>query len=165
MNVGYKESELFGKDEQGTGDVMHSSSSGGTFALRRDRYLNEVGNQQPYADQLQLLELYRTGNDFAKRKLCAVNMQMVIDVVKCNANRGVTFLDLILAGNQGLNQALDKFVQEEGISFPVFAEQCVRETIEHAIMDKGSVASHALNASYAVDSPTPCNFVIKPLNE
>lgn len=162
MNVGY--SVLPGKDEQDTDDDKHFAASGGTFALRRDRYLNEAGNQQPNATQLQLLALYRAGNDYAKRKLCADNMQLVIDVVKCYANRGVTFLDLIQAGNQGLNQALDKFVPEDGISFPVFVEQCVYENIEHAIIDRGR-ASRAVNARYVVDSPTPYHFVIKPLND
>lgn len=163
MNVSHKESVLLGKDEQNTDDAMHPAALGGILALRRDHYFNETGNQQPHADQVQLFELYRAGNDFAMRKLRAGNMQLVIDVVKRYANRGVMFLDLILAGNQGLTLALDKFVPGEGISFPAFAEQCVREAIEHAIMNKGSVASRALNACH-VDSPTPYHFVSKPLD-
>jgi DNA-directed RNA polymerase sigma subunit (sigma70/sigma32) len=156
MNVGDKKVYCLAKDGQDIDDDKHSTSTDGTFALRRD--------QQSSADQVQLIELYRAGNDYAKRKLRAENMQRVIDVVKCYANRGVTFLDLILAGNQGLDQALDKFVPEEGISFPVFAEQCICENIEHAIMGRGNQASRALNARH-VDSPTPYHFVIKPLND
>lgn len=161
MNVGDKKVFCLTKDEQKTDDAMHSTSPGGTFALRRDRYFNEAGNLQSSAE---LLELYRAGNDSAKRKLRAENMQQVIDVVKCYANRGVTFLDLILAGNQGLNQALDRFVPEDGISFAVFAEQCICEHIEHAIMDRGSQTPRALNIR-DIDSPTPYHFVIKPLND
>ena len=110
--------------------------AGGTFALRRTHYLNEIEQGLTFSvEQRQALaKLIKGGDIDAKQKVIANNLRLVAGIAMSYVNRGVEFLDLISEGTMGLIQALDKFELEGSLRFQVYARWCIRENIERAIM-------------------------------
>jgi DNA-directed RNA polymerase sigma subunit (sigma70/sigma32) len=134
-----------------TANAGHIPSSSGTFALRRARYLNEAAKPQLSAEQqLELIRLFRQGDAGAKRKMIAHNMQLVLDITKRNANRGVSLLNMVMEGNQGLINALANYEPEQGISFTSYATTCISHSIERAIADQHDTASRCVAKLTAV---------------
>lgn len=160
---------LSGDFAQEANDVGHSATSAGTFSRRRAHYLSESAKPQlTTALQLELIKLAREGDTDAKWKMIAHNMQLVLDSVKRYNNLGLTLLDLVLAGNQGLINALEKFDLDGDISFSTYAEQCVRKNIELAVMTRNHPSCRELpDAAHLAAAPSkkPCNFVIKPQSD
>jgi DNA-directed RNA polymerase sigma subunit (sigma70/sigma32) len=123
-----------------------SPSSSGTFALRRAHYLKEAAKSQITPEQqLELIKLFRKGDAGAKRKMIALHMQLVLDVTKRNANRGVTLLDLVMEGNQGLIHALENYEPHEAVSFSEYATACIGQSIERAIADQHDTFSRCVS--------------------
>lgn len=73
--------------------------------------------------------------DFARQKLAAANLRLVVSVAKRYRNRGMGFLDLIQEGNTGLLKAVDRFDSTRGFKFSTYATWWIRQAISRAIAD------------------------------
>ena len=112
-------------------------TSAGSFSIRRDRYFSEAEKSLLTADQHRvMLKQAREGDLGARRQLIAHNMHLVVDFAKCHSDRGLTLLDLVREGTQGLIHALEKFEPEGGFSFSTYASWCIGHNIERAILNR-----------------------------
>jgi RNA polymerase nonessential primary-like sigma factor len=116
-------------------------SSAGTFELRRARYFSETGAPMLQADQQHsLTNLVDEVDPGMKHNMIVQNLRIVVSIARSYTNRGLEFVDLVRAGNQGLMQAMEKFEPAGGFCFTTFVTWCVSQKIELALMqqNKGS---------------------------
>jgi RNA polymerase primary sigma factor len=69
----------------------------------------------------------------ARRQMAEGNLRLVVSIAKCYRNQGLSFLDLIQAGNAGLMRAVDKFNHHRGYKFSTYATCWIRRDISLAI--------------------------------
>lgn len=75
----------------------------------------------------------RTRNQFVR-----ANLRLVISVAKKFHNDKLAFIDLIQEGNIGLLKAVHRFDYRRGFRFSTYAHWWIRQSIERAIINKGS---------------------------
>jgi len=75
----------------------------------------------------------RTRNGFVR-----ANLRLVISVAKKFHNDKLAFIDLIQEGNIGLLKAVHRFDYRRGFRFSTYAHWWIRQSIERAIINKGS---------------------------
>lgn len=75
----------------------------------------------------------RTRNGFVR-----ANLRLVISVAKKFHNDKLAFIDLIQEGNMGLLKAVHRFDYRRGFRFSTYAHWWIRQSIERAIINKGS---------------------------
>jgi DNA-directed RNA polymerase sigma subunit (sigma70/sigma32) len=103
-------------------------------------------SQQPLLSaeqQLALMNLVKENDPDAKRQLIAHNLRLVVNIAKRYSDHGVALYDLVREGVQGLIHALKNFELEGGFRFAAYARQCIRQSIERAIMRQNNYASFA----------------------
>lgn len=71
----------------------------------------------------------------AKEALSCGNLRLVVSIAKKYRNRGVSFLDLIQEGNQGLMRAVDKFEYRRGFKFSTYATWWIRQGVTRSVAD------------------------------
>lgn len=71
--------------------------------------------------------------DHAQDDLVAANSRLVVALAKRYAGRGMAFLDLIQAGNVGLQLAVEKFDYTKGYQFSIYATWWIRQAVIHAM--------------------------------
>jgi RNA polymerase primary sigma factor len=69
----------------------------------------------------------------AASRLLAANAQLVVDIARRYTDRGLTFWDLIQAGNQGLKRAAEKYDPDKGYRFATYATWWIRQAITRAL--------------------------------
>ncbi len=101
-------------------------------------YLREIGRIPLLsADQeIDLAQRIEKGENPAKKKLTESNLRLVVSIAKRYVGRGLTLLDLIQEGNQGLIRAVEKYDWRRGYKFSTYATWWIRQAITRAIADQ-----------------------------
>ena len=84
--------------------------------------------------QLALMSLVKADDPATKQQLIAHNLRLVVKIAKRYSDHGIALYDLVREGVQGLIHALKNFELEGGFRFADYARQCIRQSIERAIV-------------------------------
>ena len=80
-----------------------------------------------------LISKAQSGDEVARNKVITSNLRFVVTIAKQYQNRGVSLMDLISAGTEGLIKSVDKFDVTRGTVFLTYAgwwiKQCIYNTI------------------------------------
>jgi RNA polymerase primary sigma factor len=84
----------------------------------------------------RLNRLIRRGQE-ARQRLIEANTRLVVSMAKRYRGLGLSFLDLIQAGNLGLIKAADRFDYSRGFKFGTYATWWIRQGITRAVSQQG----------------------------
>jgi len=101
-------------------------------------YLKEIGkiNLLTFEEEVDLAQQIEKGSASGREKLINANLRLVVSIAKKYIGRGLTFLDLVQEGNQGLMRAVEKFDWHRGFKFSTYATWWIRQAITRAIADQ-----------------------------
>lgn len=101
-------------------------------------YLKEIGRIPllTFEQEVDLAKRFEKGEARAKAKLIESNLRLVVSIAKKYVGRGMTLLDLIQEGNQGLIRAVEKYDWKKGFKFSTYATWWIRQAITRAIADQ-----------------------------
>ncbi len=110
------------------------------------QYLREIG-RFPLLDAEEEVELAKQferdirvrgpkAHSRGKDKLIESNLRLVVSIAKKYIGRGLSLLDLIQEGNQGLIRAVEKYDWRRGYKFSTYATWWIRQAITRAIADQ-----------------------------
>jgi len=101
-------------------------------------YLKEIGRIPLLvaAEEINFAQKIEKGSLVAKKKLTQANLRLVVSIAKKYVGRGMSFLDLIQEGNQGLMRAVEKYDWRRGYKFSTYATWWIRQAITRAIADQ-----------------------------
>jgi RNA polymerase primary sigma factor len=101
-------------------------------------YLKEIGRIPllTFDEEIELAKQVEEGKKAAKQKLINSNLRLVVSIAKKYIGRGLTLLDLIQEGNQGLIRAVEKYDWRRGFKFSTYATWWIRQSVTRAIADQ-----------------------------
>ncbi len=101
-------------------------------------YLKEIGRIPllKAEEEVDLAQRIEKGEKKARSKLIQSNLRLVVSIAKRYLGRGMSFLDLIQEGNQGLMRAVEKYDWRRGYKFSTYATWWIRQAITRAIADQ-----------------------------
>ena len=101
-------------------------------------YLKEIGRIPllKAEEEVDLAQRIEKGEKKARAKLIQSNLRLVVSIAKRYLGRGMSFLDLIQEGNQGLMRAVEKYDWRRGYKFSTYATWWIRQAITRAIADQ-----------------------------
>lgn len=101
-------------------------------------YLKEIGRIPllTFEQEISLAKRVEKGDKEAKKKLITSNLRLVVSIAKKYVGRGLSLLDLIQEGNQGLIRAVEKYDWQRGFKFSTYATWWIRQSITRAIADQ-----------------------------
>lgn len=116
--------------------LTKGAAKGSTDPVRM--YLKEIGRIPllEFEEEVELAKQIEKGNLEAKKKLTISNLRLVVSIAKKYIGRGLSFLDLIQEGNQGLIRAVEKYDWRKGYKFSTYATWWIRQAITRAIADQ-----------------------------
>jgi len=102
------------------------------------QYLREIGKVPLLVaeEEIELAKRYEKAEKAAKDKLTESNLRLVVSIAKKYIGRGLSLLDLIQEGNQGLIRAVEKYDWRKGFKFSTYATWWIRQAITRAIADQ-----------------------------
>ena len=124
---------------------MFDSMFDGENAIRL--YFNDITESKPLSREreVELAERINDGDMEARNELVQANLRFVIEVAKNYQNRGLSFPDLISAGNLGLLTAAERFDGTRGFKFISYAVWWIRQSILQAVADQARTVRLPLN--------------------
>ena len=101
-------------------------------------YLKEIGRIPllTFDQEISLAKRVEKKDREAKQILTNSNLRLVVSIAKKYVGRGLTLLDLIQEGNQGLIRAVEKYDWRRGYKFSTYATWWIRQSITRAIADQ-----------------------------
>ena len=110
-------------------------------------YFQEIGNSQPLSreKEAELAERIAAGDGRAREELAEANLLFVVTVAKKYRNRGMSFSELISAGNVGLMTAVDRFDATRGFKFISYAVWWIRQSIQQALAEDSRTVRLPIN--------------------
>jgi RNA polymerase primary sigma factor len=125
------------REKNATSDLLALLSQKGAVDSVR-MYLKEIGKIDllVFADEVRLAQEIEKGSGVAREQLINANLRLVVSIAKKYIGRGLTFLDLVQEGNQGLMRAVEKFDWKRGFKFSTYATWWIRQAITRAIADQ-----------------------------
>ena len=101
-------------------------------------YLKEIGRIPllTFEEEIELAKRVEKSEYEAKKKLINSNLRLVVSIAKKYIGRGLTLLDLIQEGNQGLIRAVEKYDWRRGYKFSTYATWWIRQSVTRAIADQ-----------------------------
>lgn len=98
-------------------------------------YLKEISKYKilDSSEVAILISKAQQGDEKARERLITSNLRFVVTIAKKYQNRGISLMDLISAGTEGLIKSIEKFDTERGTVFLTYAgwwiKQCIYNTI------------------------------------
>jgi RNA polymerase primary sigma factor len=101
-------------------------------------YLKEIGRIPllTFEEEIELAKQVEQDSVAAKKKLINSNLRLVVSIAKKYIGRGLSLLDLIQEGNQGLIRAVEKYDWRRGFKFSTYATWWIRQSVTRAIADQ-----------------------------
>jgi len=103
------------------------------------------------AQEVNLVKKIERGDEKAKEKMINSNQRLVVSIAKHHVNRGLEFLDLIQAGNEGLLKVVDKFNRQKGYKFSTYATHWIRQSIQRTITNEGRAIRTPINMAAIIN--------------
>src|SRR6266487_2319520 len=109
-------------------------------------YLKEIGRIPllTFEQEIDLAKKVEKGDMMAKQKLINSNLRLVVSIAKKYIGRGLTLLDLIQEGNQGLIRAVEKYDWRRGYKFSTYATWWIRQSVTRAIADQARTIRNSI---------------------
>ena len=85
-----------------------------------------------------LISKAQAGDEEARNKVITSNLRFVVTIAKQYQNRGISLMDLISAGTEGLIKSIDKFDLNRGTVFLTYAGWWIKQCIYNTIYAHGS---------------------------
>jgi len=128
--------EIHETDEEYIEFVEHGSRSYSDDFVKQ--YLLEIGRYQLLSveEEQYYSRKYLEGDIEAKNALINSNLRLVVSIAKKYVGRGLSFLDLVQEGNQGLIKAVQKFDPDKGYKFSTYATWWIRQAVTRSIADQ-----------------------------
>ncbi|MBP9817617.1 RNA polymerase sigma factor RpoD [Candidatus Shapirobacteria bacterium] len=125
------------KAKAGSADILALLAQKNTVDSVR-MYLKEIGKIDllDFEKEVSLAKAIELGSDEAREDLINANLRLVVSIAKKYIGRGLSFLDLVQEGNQGLMRAVEKFDWKRGFKFSTYATWWIRQAITRAIADQ-----------------------------
>lgn len=98
-------------------------------------YLKDISKYKVLdsSEVADLISRAQVGDEEARNRVITSNLRFVVTIAKRYQNRGISLMDLIAAGTEGLIKSVDKFDLNRGTVFLTYAgwwiKQCIYNTI------------------------------------
>ena len=94
--------------------------------------LEQEGDKLSERERRNLRYIHDDG-EAAREHMVSANLRLVVSVAKKYTGRGLSLLDLVQEGNQGLMHAVTKFDYKKGFKFSTYATWWIRQSVSRAV--------------------------------
>ena len=132
-----------GKPKRELGITRSANSEDGV-----SMYIEDIFSSTPLSreEEIELTRKYREGDLGSRDKLVEANLRFVVSIAKTYpTNKGVSFQDLISAGNLGLLTAAERFDQTKGFKFISYSVWWIRQAMLQTLAEHSDSVRKPLN--------------------